>query len=868
MFNRILPNGIKLSDVVLWLDGLGGTYADRKSKTAYSATDITKRADIKGGKELIFNGSTSFVSCGAIGNVNTISFFVYSNVDTNYMIDLDGSSNLTSVSTFLTTTNITSPTTYINGVSGQTKLISGIWNHVAITFPTDINCTNVILGKVGSGYFDGSMTNILMFNKVLNSTQIGQLSTDRVSSVLAQLQDMGNLTFFKDYSSGTSSINADYSLGSATGTFSSARSATTPATYFTNAGVLTTTTTSNQIRFTGGFYDHTGFVSRPGIIMEPSSTNLVPISSGFDDASWSKTNVTVSADSTTSPDGTSNADTLTSTLANGTVLLLTAVTAQTFSVFLKRKTGTGNIDITADGGTAWSTVTLYTDRWVRVSVTAASALQVCGIRIVTSGDEVYAYGAQFEAQAYATTLIPTTSVALTRSGDVHTFTSASNRTAATESIFVKFTLFGNLVDFTNSPRVLDSNTKRRTIVLDGGNSQIDFFSNLSDTGTAVASTSTIFLKGKSLSLAFTCQSTGNPNQRAYNYGQQEGTKNIDFTSPAWGSTFYIFNSSLGAGQPGGIVESIAFYSDMKSDDDVAEIKIIMDSLSESNSGGLEFHPLSAPSDLISPQITTNHTFMPVRNINIAAVNLTIDGSVRKYLGYDSNPGGSQIRLYYSEIAEGPYTAYSGNPILLGGGNIYRWPSTLWDGTTIHLFNENELNQRMERWTSTDGINFTKQSNITIAHGASAFMNVFAWRNPNNNLYYLLHKESSTGPRKIWSRSSASIAGLDTATDTLVLTDSQAYPATAAAMAQYYDGTRYWLFTEGDAFNSIWKTYAFYSSSVNSGYVAASNNPIMINGEACAIPFYNEDGSKAFLAFSRDANGAGSTWYGEVREILQ
>ena len=101
-----------------------------------------------------------------------------------------------------------------------------------------------------------------------------------------------------------------------------------------------------------------------------------------------------------------------------------------------------------------------------------------------------------------------------------------------------------------------------------------------------------------------------------------------------------------------------------------------------------------------------------------------------------------------------------------------------------------------------------------------------------------------------------------------MTDTEAYPGTAAAMAQYYDGTRYWLFTEGDAFNSIWKTYAFYSSSPTSGYVAASNNPIMINGEACAIPFYNEDGSKAFLAFSRDATGAGSTWYGEQREILQ
>jgi len=687
-------------------------------------------------------------------------------------------------------------------------------------------------------------------------------------SKIQKLLGYGNMTFFKDYSIGNS-LNADMARGSPTATFTATRSASTPASYVSDdSGTIAYTTTSHIPRLTRGFYDHTGFVSRPGVILEAASTNLVPVSSGFNDASWSKTNVTVSADSATSPDGTSTADTLTASSSNGTALLASAVTSRTFSVFLKRKTGTGTIQITANGGTTWTDVVIYSDEWVRVQVTAASASQTSGIRIVTSGDEVYAWGAQAEALPFASTYIPTTSTALTRNAEKLTYPSASNRTAATESIFIKMVLFGNLVDFTSSQRILDSNTKRRTVVLDGGNSQIDFFSNVSDTGTAVSSTSTVFLKNKSLSLAFTCQSTGNPNQLAYNYGLQEGTNNTDFTSPAWGNTFYVFNSSLGGGEPSGIVEALAFYSDVKSSTDVFDIRTILDGDYPSSSGGLEFHPLSDPSDLIDPQITNNHTFMPVRNINIAAVNLTIDGSVRKYLGYDSNPGGSQIRLYYSEIAEGPYTAYSGNPILLGGGNIYRWPSTLWDGTTIHLFNENELNQRMERWTSTDGINFTKQSNITIAHTASSFMNVFAWRNPNDNLYYFLHKESSSGVRKIWIRSSATIAGLDTASDTLLFTDTDAYPGTAAAMAQYYDGRRYWLLTEGDAFNSIWKTYAFYSSSPTSGFVAASNNPIMINGEACAIPFYNEDGSKAFLAFSRDANGAGSTWYGEVREILQ
>jgi hypothetical protein len=55
----------------------------------------------------------------------------------------------------------------------------------------------------------------------------------------------------------------------------------------------------------------------PSLLLEKQSTNLFTYSEQFDNADWTKLNVTVSANSTTSPDGTINADTLTPTTTNG-----------------------------------------------------------------------------------------------------------------------------------------------------------------------------------------------------------------------------------------------------------------------------------------------------------------------------------------------------------------------------------------------------------------------------------------------------------------------------------------------------------------------------------------------------------------------
>jgi len=109
----------------------------------------------------------------------------------------------------------------------------------------------------------------------------------------------------------------------------------------------------------------------------------------------------------------------------------------------------------------------------------------------------------------------------------------------------------------------------------------------------------------------------------------------------------------------------------------------------------DFYELGDHTNATTPIHTDAHEFIPVRQTNLVALNLVIDGASRKYLAYDGNPGGSQVRLYYSDTVQGPWVAYSGNPIFQGGGNIYRWPSPVWDGTKIHMIIDDQLNT--EKW---------------------------------------------------------------------------------------------------------------------------------------------------------------------------
>jgi len=163
----------------------------------------------------------------------------------------------------------------------------------------------------------------------------------------------------------------------------------TTATYLHPTTGLITSAANNVLR-----------IEANGALIEGARTNLALYSEDFTDAVWVSGGgaIAVATNSVASPDGTTTADTLTASGANGTLIQdlgVIASAAQAYSIYLKRLTGTGNIDLTLDGGSTWTTKVI-TSSWARYWITQTVADPDIGIRIVTSGDAVYAWGAQCE----------------------------------------------------------------------------------------------------------------------------------------------------------------------------------------------------------------------------------------------------------------------------------------------------------------------------------------------------------------------------------------------------------------------------------------------------------------------------------------
>jgi len=156
-------------------------------------------------------------------------------------------------------------------------------------------------------------------------------------------------------------------------------------------------------------------------------TNRCLHSEDFGNAAWVKTDVTVATNQTIAPDGTLTADQLTASAGNGTVIQdlgAVASAAKTGALYLKRYTGTGNIEITLNGGSTWTAVTL-TNTWTRFNLTATLADEDFGIRIVTSGDSIFAWGADVQGGAFMAPYIPTVASQVTRLADSAVMTGAN-----------------------------------------------------------------------------------------------------------------------------------------------------------------------------------------------------------------------------------------------------------------------------------------------------------------------------------------------------------------------------------------------------------------------------------------------------------
>jgi hypothetical protein len=289
-------------------------------------------------------------------------------------------------------------------------------------------------------------------------------------------------------------------------TFSRASSAT----YFDSAGVLQTAGTG--VARAHAYQDYNpSTLSALGFLIEEQRTNLLLYSAEFDNAAWGKSSCTITANTVTSPDGTTTGDTLTTTVAGGamnqTTQAFSAGSTVNVTVFAKKNTsnflrmelgglvncwfnlntgatatnsaGSGNVLFSA------KSIQAINNGWYRcvltVTTTTVTTLGVLLFATDTDGNtssinsSIYLWGAQAEVGAFATSYIATTTAAATRLVDDAQITGTNfsgwyNQSAGT---FVVNAAIPILASNRGPLHIDDGTTNNRVLMRDGSSGLLD-----------------------------------------------------------------------------------------------------------------------------------------------------------------------------------------------------------------------------------------------------------------------------------------------------------------------------------------------------------------------------------------------------------
>jgi hypothetical protein len=190
--------------------------------------------------------------------------------------------------------------------------------------------------------------------------------------------------------------------------------------------------------------------SCPRLLLEPQRTNLALNSQSFI-PSWSTTPQTtalVLPTTTIDPEGLKNAVSIERVVGNtfGRIFSISTSVTYTNSIYVRRVSGTGNVELVGVNGTSINIGTDITSEWKRFSIseTATSTTGRFYVRVISIGDVIEVWGAQLEAGAYPTTYIPTTTAAVTRLADAASKTGVSSLIGQTEgTLYCEFNIGAN-----------------------------------------------------------------------------------------------------------------------------------------------------------------------------------------------------------------------------------------------------------------------------------------------------------------------------------------------------------------------------------------------------------------------------------------
>lgn len=182
---------------------------------------------------------------------------------------------------------------------------------------------------------------------------------------------------------------------------------------------------------------------KEGFLHQGSSENKALNNRDFTDADWATPNITPLKDAV-GADGVANAaSSLEATAGNATALqTVTIDSAQfTYSIDVRRKSGTGTIEITDDNGSNFTDITtsINDTTYTRFQLTRTQENPIFGVRIVTSGDEIEVDYAQLENKKSVTSRIETAGIPVTRTIDTSQIPTANAPADAdfTVSVIVK-----------------------------------------------------------------------------------------------------------------------------------------------------------------------------------------------------------------------------------------------------------------------------------------------------------------------------------------------------------------------------------------------------------------------------------------------
>jgi len=217
-----------------------------------------------------------------------------------------------------------------------------------------------------------------------------------------------------------------------------------------------------------------------GYLPEPTATKRALFPRDLTNAVWVATDITTAKDAV-GIDGVSNAaSTLTATGSNGTIfqsLSNPASQSFTFSCFVARKTGTGTIEITVNGGAAYTDITadLTGDIDNLFYVFESGPDPEFGFRMGTSGDEIEVDMADVEQnnQGYFTSPLDHSSSTQTREADLlssnvtipQDFSLLTDITGPLEGAFQTATVLGSTSD--NTLWITTGTILVQTRILDG-----------------------------------------------------------------------------------------------------------------------------------------------------------------------------------------------------------------------------------------------------------------------------------------------------------------------------------------------------------------------------------------------------------------